>query len=146
MPQVVLQVEDLSVEKVEAQLPPEEEMLPPVRTIPPLSEGELAVGEPTIPAAAVEAEGPARASNDRLLSSEVQLGAGTPNMISASMALKTLGPDPRLSLQFHHESLDGFDGHEPGSGFNLRDDSLDGRSEVPPGRGGHGSCGRVQGG
>jgi hypothetical protein len=127
MPQVVLQVEDLSVEKVEAQLPPEEEMLPPVRTIPTLSEGDLAVGEPTIPSAAVEAEGPARSSNDRLLSSEVQLGAGTLDMISASMAVKTLGPDPRLSLEFHHESLDGFDGHDPGSGFNLRDDSLDGR-------------------
>ena len=54
MPQVVLQVEDLSVEKVEAQLPPEEDLLPPVRTIPTLSEGELAVGEPTIPAAPVQ--------------------------------------------------------------------------------------------
>ncbi|MGA2639725.1 MAG: hypothetical protein ABSG21_02335 [Spirochaetia bacterium] len=126
MPQVVLQVEDLSVEKVEAQLPPEEEMLPPVRTIPVLSEGELAVGEPTIPAAPVEAEGPARPSNDRLLSSDVQLGAGTLSSISGSMALTTLGPDPRMSLQFHHETLDGFNGHVPGSGFSLRNDSLDG--------------------
>ena len=67
MPQVVLQVEDLSVEKVEAQLPPEEDLLPPVRTIPTLSEGELAVGEPTIPAAPVETEGPARPTNNRLL-------------------------------------------------------------------------------
>jgi len=126
MPQVVLQVEDLSVEKVEAQLPPEEDMLPPVRTIPALSEGELAVGEPTIPAAAVEAEGPARPSNDRLLSSDVQLGAGSLKAISGSVALKTLGPDPRFSLQFHHETLDGFSGHDPGSGFNTRDDSLGG--------------------
>ena len=126
MPQVVLQVEDLSVEKVEAQLPPEEEMLPPVRTIPTLSEGELAVGEPTIPAAVVESEGPARPQNDRLLSSEVQIGTGNTNMILGSVALKTLGPDPRFSLQFHHETLDGFDGHDPGSGFSLRDDSLDG--------------------
>ena len=114
MPQVILQVEDLSVEKVEAQLPPEEELLPPVRTIPTLSEGELAVGEPTIPAAPVEAEGPSRPSNDRLLSSEVQLGAGTVNMIMGSVALKTLGPDPRFSLQFHHETLDGFGGHAAG--------------------------------
>jgi len=71
MPQVILQVEDVSVEKVEAQLPPEEEMLPPVRTIPALSEGELAVGEPALPAAAVETEGPSRPASDRLLSSEV---------------------------------------------------------------------------
>ena len=126
MPQVVLRVEDLSVEKVEAQLPPEQEMLPPVRTIPVLSEGELAVGEPTIPAAAVEAEGPARPTNERLLSSDVQIGTGSTNMILGNVALTTLGPDPRLSMQFHHESLDGFDGHSPGSGFNLRDDNLDG--------------------
>jgi hypothetical protein len=126
MPQVILQVEDVSVEKVDAQLPPEEEMLPPVRTIPALSEGELAVGEPAIPAAAVETEGPSRPANDRLLSSEVQVGSGTQNMILGSVSLKTLGPDPRFSVQFHHETLDGFSGHAPGSGFNLRDDSLDG--------------------
>ncbi len=126
MPQVILQVQDLSVENVQAQLPPEEDLLPPVRTIPALSEGELAVGEPTIPAAPVESEGPARPANDRLLSSEVQLGAGSLNMISGSVALKTLGPDPRFSLQFHHETLDGFGGHSPGSGFSLRNDSLDG--------------------
>jgi len=130
MPQMVLQVEDLSVEKVEAKLPPEEQILPPVLTIPALSEGELAVGEPTIPEAAVEAEGPVRAASTRLLSSEVQLGAGTPNMISGSMALKTLGPDPRISLQFDHETLDGFAGHNPGSGFSLRNDSLDGGLKV----------------
>ena len=71
-------------------------------------------------------KGPARPANDRLLSSEVQLGAGTQNMILGSVSLKTLGPDPRFSLQFHHETLDGFAGHAPGSGFNLRNDSLDG--------------------
>jgi hypothetical protein len=126
MPQVVLQVEDLSVEKVEAQLPPEEDMLPPIRTVPALSEGELAVGEPTIPAAAVETEGSAAPSNTRLLSSEVQVGTGTQNMILGSVSLKTLGPDPRFSVQFRHETLDGFAGKDPGSGFNLRNDSLDG--------------------
>ena len=126
MPQVVLQVEDLSVEKVEAQLPPEEEMLPPLRTIPALSEGELAVGEPTIPAAGVETEGAAAPSNTRLLSSEVQVGTGTQNMILGSVSLKTLGPDLRFSVQIRHETLDGFAGKDPGSGFNLRNDSLDG--------------------
>lgn len=126
MPQVILQVEDLSVEKIEAQLPPEEDLLPPVRAIPALSEGELAVGEPTIPAAPVESEGPSRLSSERPLSSEVQLGAGSMNMISGRVALKTLGPDPRFSLQFFHETLDGFGRHEPGSGYNLRNDSLDG--------------------
>jgi len=126
LPQMILQVEDLSVENVEALLPPEEEMLPPVRTIPVLSEGELAVGEPSVPAAATESEGPALAQNQRQLSADAQIGTGSTNMILGSVDLTTLGPDPRLSVQFHHESLDGFDGHSPGSGFNTRDDNLDG--------------------
>jgi hypothetical protein len=126
MPQMILRIEDLSVENVQAQLPPAEEMLPPVRTVPLLSEGELAVGEPTIPAAEVESGGPTRGGKARALSTDVQLGVGTTNMILGNVALTTLGPDPRLSLQFHHESLDGFDGHAPGSGFSVRDDDLDG--------------------
>ena len=107
-----------------------------MRAIPQLSEGELAVGEPTIPTAPVETEGPARPANERLLSSEVQLGAGSLNMISGSVALKTLGPDPRFSLQFQHDSLDGFGGHAPGSGFSVRNDSLDGGLKFRAGRGG----------
>jgi hypothetical protein len=126
MPQVILQIEDLSVEKVEAQLPPEEELLPPERSIPVLSEGDLMVGEPQIPVASVDAEGAAAQGGDRFLSSEVELGAGSLNNILGSMSLKTLGHDPRFSLQFHHETLDGFSGNAAGSGFSLRNDSLDG--------------------
>jgi len=126
MPQVILNLEDLSVESVQAQLPPEEELLPPVRPVPVLTEGDLAVGEPVIPAAPVEGEGAQPSPNQRLLSAEIQLGAGTLNLISGSVSLKTLGPDPRFSLAFNHETLDGFAGHAPGSGYNSRTDGLDG--------------------
>ncbi len=126
LPQVILQVEDLSVEKVEAKLPPEEDLLPPVRGIPLLSEGELAVGEPTIPAPIVQGEGTPASSGGRQLSSEIQLGTGMQNLILGSVSLKTMGPDPRFSLQFHHETLDGFAGRDPGAGYNLRNDTLDG--------------------
>lgn len=126
MPQVILNLEDLSVETVQAQLPPEEDLLPPVRPVPVLTEGELAVGEPVIPAAPVEGEGPSPSPNQRLLAAEIQLGAGTLSMISGSVSLKTLGPDPRFSLAFQHQTLDGFAGHSPGSGFNTRTDGLDG--------------------
>ena len=126
MPQVILKIEDLSVETVEAQLPPEEDLLPPVRTVPVLSEGELAVGEPTLPPAPVEGESPSPQSSNRLLSSDVQVGAGTLGLISANVALKTLGQDPRFSLQFNHQTLDGFAGHDAGSGYNTRTDGLQG--------------------
>jgi hypothetical protein len=126
LPQVILQIEDLSVEKVEAQLPPEDELLPPERRIPVLNEGELAIGEPVLPAAGVATEGAVPQARDRLLTSDIDLGAGSANHILGSIALKTLGKDPRFSLSFNHETLDGFSGRAPGSGFNLRNDDLDG--------------------
>jgi hypothetical protein len=126
MPQVVLEIEDLSVEKVEAQLPPEEDLLPPERTIPVLSEGELAVGEPSIPGPGIESEAAAAPVSDRFLSSEVNLGAGSLSNIVGRVSLKTLGADPRFSLQFAHETADGFSGHQPGSGYSMRSDDLDG--------------------
>jgi hypothetical protein len=125
MPQVILQIEDLSVEKVEAQLPPEEDLLPPERSIPVMSEGELAIGEPALPSSAAEDE-TVSGARQSFLSSEVLVGAGFPDMITGSMSLKTLGKDPRFSVQFSHETLDGFSGQEPGSGFSLRDDGLTG--------------------
>jgi hypothetical protein len=126
LPQVILQIEDLSVEKVEAQLPPEDELLPPERKIPVLDEGELAIGEPALPAAGVITETAGTQSRDRLLTSDINLGAGSQNRIMGSISLKTLGKDPRFSLLFNHETLDGFSGNLPGSGFNLRNDDLDG--------------------
>jgi hypothetical protein len=126
MPQVILQIEDLSVEKVEAQLPPEEDLLPPERKIPVLSEGDLAIGEPSIPSAGLDAEASVVQAHDRYLSSDIVLGAGSQNRILGSISLKTLGQDPRFSLLFNHETLDGFFGHRSGAGYNLRNDILDG--------------------
>jgi hypothetical protein len=126
MPQVILQIEDLSVEKVQAQLPPQEDLLPPQRKIPVLSEGELAIGEPTIPAAAVESEALAGQPHDRLLAANVDVGAGNDNRLVANISLKTLGQDPRFSLLFNHETLDGFSSKPAGCGFSLRNDDLEG--------------------
>jgi hypothetical protein len=126
MPQVILQIEDLSVEKVEAQLPAEEDLLAPERKIPLLSEGDLAIGEPALPSPGPEVEPRAVQPKDRLLSADINLGAGSPNSIVGSISLKTLGDDPRFSLLFNHETIDGFAGNPSGAGFNLRNDILDG--------------------
>jgi hypothetical protein len=128
MPQVILQIEDLSVEKVEAQLPPESELLPPDRAIPVLSEGDLSIGEPSISAPGIDEPGLAQ-NRDRLLTSQINLGAGSQNNIEGSIAIKTAGQDPRFALSFNHETLDGFSGHAPGSGYNLRNDDLNGDLE-----------------
>ncbi len=125
MPQVILQVEDLSVEKVVAQLPPADTLLPPDRPVPVLSEGDLAVGDPVIPAASAPSDQTV-VPEGKLLSSDITLGAGMQNRILGSLSLKTLGPDPRFAIRFDHETVDGLAGHPPGSGFNTRSDLLDG--------------------
>jgi hypothetical protein len=126
MPQVILQVEDLSVEKVVAQLPPEEDLLPPARPVPVLSEGELEVGDPVIPATGEPSDVTVTPARDRFLSSDVSIGAGMQNRIIGSVSLKTLGADPRFSLRFNHETVDGLGGQAAGAGFSTRNDLLDG--------------------
>jgi hypothetical protein len=125
LPQLVLQVEDLSVEKIEAKLPPDAELLPPERGIPLRSEGEVPVGEPAvIPDAPSDAgqENP----NVQGLTSQAALGAGIENSIIGSLTMKTLGSDPRLSLSFSHLTIDGFNGRPAGSGFDVRSDDISG--------------------
>jgi hypothetical protein len=126
LPRVILQIEDLSVEQVRAQLPPQEDLLPPETKIPVMSEGDLAIGEPTLPAPAMQSDATAGQPADRLLSSEVDIGAGNDNRLVANISLKTLGQDPRFSLLFNHETLDGFSGKAAGSGYSLRNDNLAG--------------------
>jgi hypothetical protein len=126
MPQVILQVEDLSVEKVVAQLPPEQELLPPPRPIPVLAEGELDVGDPTLGGTGTVPDVTVGPAQNRLLSADIMLGAGLQNRIVGTLSLKTLGADPRFSLSFNHETLDGYWLQKPGSGFNMRNDLLDG--------------------
>jgi hypothetical protein len=126
MPQVILQVEDLSVEKVVAQLPPEEELLPPERPTPVLAEGDLDVGDPTLGQTGTVPDVTAVPAENKLLSADIMLGTGLQNQIVGTMSLKTLGADPRFSLSFNHETLDGYWLQKPGSGFTLRNDLLDG--------------------
>ncbi len=124
LPQIIMDVEDVSVENVEAKLPPEEDLLPPERPLPDLAETDIPVAEPQISGAApADAASTAPAQS---LSVEAVLGAGMENTIEGTLGVKTLGLDPRISLLFSHQTLDGLSGSVPGSGFDLRDDALSG--------------------
>ena len=125
LPQIIMDVQDISVENVEAKLPPEEELLPPQRPLPELPEADIPVAEPQISVApGGEAAAPAPVQS---LSVEAILGAGMENTIEGSLGVKTLGLDPRISLLFSHQTADGLSGREPGSGFDLRTDDLSGQ-------------------
>ena len=126
LPQIIMDVEDVSVENVEAKLPPEEELLPPVRPLPELRAADIPVAEPEVSTAAPsDTSSPAAAQS---LSVEAVLGAGMENTIEGTLGVKTLGLDPRLSLLFSHQTLDGLSGNVAGSGFDMRNDNLSGEA------------------
>jgi hypothetical protein len=135
LPKTVLEIEDLSVEKVEAKLPPEEELLPPERKLPMLSVGEMAVGEPALPIAPGVLAEAAATPRDRFLTTDILLGAGMQNRIVGNISLKTMGGEPRFSLLFNHQTADGFAGHDPGQGYSERDDTLSGTLKADLGGG-----------
>ncbi|MCX7029798.1 MAG: hypothetical protein NTU62_06710, partial [Spirochaetes bacterium] len=123
LPTIVLEVEDLSEVRIEARLPPEEELLPPDRRFPLPEPGALAIGEPSLPSAAGTVAGQPAGVTGGPLATQAALGVGTLRGVSAGVKLSATGT-PGLEVSFTHESLDGFAGNPPGSGFDLREDQL----------------------
>jgi hypothetical protein len=123
LPPIVLEVEDLSVVHVDARLPPEEDLVPPVRRFPLPEPGTLAIVEPSLPSAVPAGGGERAAAAGGPLATQATLGAGTLRGMSAGVRLSAEGT-PDLDVSFAHESLDGFGGKPPGSGYDLRDDRL----------------------
>jgi hypothetical protein len=132
LPEVILKTEDISVEQVEAGIPQDEEILPPEREAPLPEAGDLVIQEPPLELAPQEGEAilPLEREPPPLVAEGV-LGAGSMNHIYSSISLFRVEDEPRFELKFLHEMLDGFieeglSGHDPGSGFNRREDSLAG--------------------
>ncbi len=127
LPEVVLRIEDLSVETVEATLPGLAELEPPERAVPLPDREELVIREPEVPAVGEEIAGePRAASRGYALAAQALLGAGSVSHVVSSITLYRTGDEPRFRLRFLHEMLDGFGGKEAGSGFGRREDSLEG--------------------
>jgi hypothetical protein len=133
LPPVVLEIEDLSVERVEAKLPPEEDLLPPPRDVLLVDLGEIVIADPSVPTGADGSAGTAAGSRDRLLAADVRLGAGSANHLTGSIALKTLGSQPRFSLDFTHETMDGSTVNPLATGYGRRSDVLSGALVFAPG-------------
>jgi hypothetical protein len=125
LPDVILRVDDLSVEKVEAVLPGEEELLSPERQIPLPQAEELAIREPELPAGVGEPADTTAGAPAASLAAQVVLGAGSMNHLYSLVSLNRVGGEPRFKLRFLHEMLDGIGGAAPGSGYSQRDDSLE---------------------
>jgi hypothetical protein len=132
LPEVILRIEDFSVESLSGAAPGEEDTLPPARELPLPAGQEPLLAEPPAP----PAEGPdGQPAPARSLSAMAELGAGTSNHLFSQVTLNSLGAEPRFSLRFLHETLDGVLGVEdPGSGFDYRKEELEGALKLRLGR------------
>ncbi len=134
LPEVILRIQDFSVEEVEAGLPGEEGLLAPQRSIPLPEAEELDIEEPELPFSVSEGRDLLPAGGGSSLSAQVILGAGTLSHLYSQIALNRIGEEPRFKLKFLHETLDGLAGEDPGSGYDIREDRLEGGIKTHLGR------------
>ncbi len=132
LPEVILRIEDFSVESLTGAAPGGEESLPPARELPLPAAEAPQLAEPPAPPAEGQ-EGPPKAP-PRALSAMVELGAGTSNHLFSQVALSSIGTAPRFSLRFLHETLDGLAGEPTGSGFDFRKEELEGALKLGLGK------------
>jgi hypothetical protein len=129
LPEVILRIEDFSVEEVKAGIPGQEELGAPERTVPLPEVGELDIEEPEIPIGFDESRDLVAGERSSGLSAQAVLGAGTLSYLYSQIALNRIGgEEPRFKLRFLHEMLDGVAGSagaEAGSGFHTREDRLE---------------------
>ena len=129
LPEVILRIEDFSVEEVEAGIPGEGELAAPERSVPLPEVGELDIEEPEIPIGFDESRDLGSGERSSGLSAQAILGAGTLSYLYSQIALNRIGgEEPRFKLRFLHEMLDGVAGStgaEAGSGFHTREDRLE---------------------
>jgi len=127
LPDVILRVDDLSVEKVDAALPGEEELLSPERLIPLPELEQPAVHDPELPSGVGAPPDPAGWGGPQgsSLAAQVVLGAGSMNHLYSLVSLNRVGQEPRFKLRFLHQMLDGIGEAEAGAGYDQRADSLE---------------------
>lgn len=128
LPEMYLEIEDLSVEEINAVIPDNDSVL--------LSSLELPLPEPDqieIPAevfAVSELDAPASASaggaeNSSSFFSEGTIGVGTSANITGDINLYHIGEQPDFRLRYFHDSYDGFSGAEAGKGFSSREELIE---------------------
>jgi hypothetical protein len=140
LPPMLLEVEDLQIDTVQAVLPDEGQLESPDITIPlPEAETLFIPGESfdiPFPDQIASAEAGYRAPErpPRSVFSEGRIGVGTMNQVTGDISLYKLGPEPRFTLRFYHQKRDGYGFREAGSGYYHIDDSLTGSFSHEAGR------------
>jgi hypothetical protein len=128
LPEVTMDIKDLSVENVQAMLPPAGPPPVIVKTdliLPAASELAVQTPERTLAAGGADPLG-GPSSQPRPLATQATLGAGSQNRIVGDLNVTATGQNAQASLLFSHDSADGISGQAPGSGFDTRDDTIGG--------------------
>lgn len=132
LPEMLLEVEEAQLERVQAELPETAQARLGEVGIPLPTETELAISNaafevPGLGPGEGVAAGPAAPVS---LYSDAVLGAGSMNHIFGSLSLYRLGENPRFRLQFTHDGRDGYNFEDPGTGFFDRTEDLSGWVET----------------
>jgi hypothetical protein len=125
LPSVVLEIEDLSVERVTSGLPESEDLPTPWREHPLPVPEELEIEESSLEIIAPDEGAPASTGRKDFVA-EAIIGTGTSNHFFSSISLHKYGELPEGRLFFQHEMFDGFSDKPPGSGYSEREDTLRG--------------------
>jgi hypothetical protein len=127
LPPVILELEDLSIERVTADLPGDEELLPPEQDFPLPEADELVIEEPKIELTLQQANQPAfQLREGKYLTTDAVLGIGTLNEFYSRLSLYYLGKSPEGKILYQHETVDGFSSEPPGTGHSIDEDRLEG--------------------
>ncbi len=124
LPDVVLQLEGLPADASETVVP--EDMIlyePELSPVLPDAE-ELAVSGEMLEVPLLDKDTPAESQANAFYAEGV-FGLGLVSHLISDLTLYKLGLEPRFSLHMKHETLDGFNGNEAGTGYSSREDALD---------------------
>ena len=137
LPPVLLEIEDLQVEDVNAALPADEDQLRPEISIPLPEAEELYVPDFVFDIPFPDQVGVGNEQNDTAFTQYIEqarspifsdgsIGIGAPIYVLGDLSLYKLGDEPRFRLRFIHEKLDGYGFRQTGSGFYHSKDLLEG--------------------
>jgi len=129
LPPMILEIEDVSEENIQAVLPEVWDPLIPEMAVSLPQPEAISVAPDLVSVELIGEEaftGEAQASGASTFLSEGMIGAGASNHILGDITLYKFGPSPRFSIHFYHEGMDGYGKHDAGEGFFFSDNAIDG--------------------
>ncbi|RPJ07911.1 MAG: hypothetical protein EHM28_05705 [Spirochaetaceae bacterium] len=124
-PSIVLEIDDLSIEKIDVGIKDEVQLLPFEREAPLPDPAQIQVAEPQA-AAIIPGALPPYTMGDKTFFTKVLFGAGLANSLMSEITFYRLGQQPVVKLFYSHDNSDGFAGHQVGLGYSTRQDLFEG--------------------